>query len=58
MDESKLYWNTFMTSGRIADYLRYREALAAETARESAPEEPDAHQDRRDRHSREGDARA
>lgn len=50
-------WDAFMHSGRIADYLRYRARLAAETAAEPVPtEDIHAHQDRRDRDRGEGHA--
>lgn len=31
---SSTHWESFLKTGRIADYLRYREALRAETAQE------------------------
>ena len=56
--DSRDYWNEFMISGRIADYLLYREALASETAAEFGAEDAYAAQNRRDRDPRKGDARA
>ena len=56
--DSRNHWNDFMKSGRIADYLLYREALAAETAREFGAEDVHAAQNGRDRHSGKSDARA
>jgi hypothetical protein len=56
--DSGTHWNLFYQTGRIADYLRYREALRAETARESDPtEETHATEDRRRGDPREGDGR-
>ena len=55
--DSRNLWNDFMKSGRISDYLLYREALAAETAREFGAEDAHAAEDRRDRDPRKSDAR-
>lgn len=57
MDSGK-HWESFLKTGRIADYLRYREALRAELAQEYYPtEEKDAAEDRRRGDPREGDGR-
>ena len=56
--DSRDYWNVFMNSGRISDYLLYRQTLAAETAAEFGAEDAYAAQDRRDRDPRKGDTRA
>lgn len=34
MDKSKELWNTFMQSGKISDYLSYRDAIRTEIAME------------------------
>ena len=54
--DSKAHWDSFLKTGRIADYLRYREALRAELAQEFYPtEEQDASEDRRHSDPRKGD---
>lgn len=54
--DSDALWETFLLSGRISDYLRYRETLRAELAQEIQPtEEQDAAEDRRLGDPREGD---
>ncbi len=56
--DSGTHWESFMKTGRIADYLRYREALRAELAQEYYPmEETHATEDRRRGDPREGDGR-
>ena len=56
--DSGTYWESFLKTGRIADYLRYREALRAELAREFYPtEETHASEDRRRGDPRKGDGR-
>lgn len=39
MENSNFYWNEFMKSGKISDYLQYRQTLSAETAEELLPTE-------------------
>lgn len=57
MDSGK-HWESFLKTGRIADYLRYREALREELAQEFYPtEETNAIKDRRRGDPREGDGR-
>ncbi len=55
--DSSTHWESFLKSGRIADYLRYREALRAELAQESYPTEEmrNASEDRRRGDPRKGD---
>lgn len=56
--DSSTHWESFLKTGRIADYLRYREALRAELAQESYPtEETHASEDRRRGDPRKGDGR-
>lgn len=55
--DSRNHWNEFMKSGRISDYLLYRQALAAETALEFGAENADADENRRDRDPGKSDAR-
>lgn len=43
MENSTYYWNSFLNSGKISDYLQYRQALLQESATESTVlEENDA----------------
>ena len=52
------HWESFLKTGRIADYLQYRRAQREELAREFYPtEEKDASEDRRRGDPREGDGR-
>ena len=37
--DSEAQWEAFLQSGKISDYLRYRELLRAETAQELTPTE-------------------
>ena len=54
--ESDVLWETFLLSGRISDYLNYRQTLREELAQEIQPmEEQDAAEDRRRGDPREGD---
>ena len=39
MENSNFYWNEFSKSGKISDYLQYKQALLVETAQESASSE-------------------
>lgn len=39
MNDSTFYWNEFLKSGRISDYLQYRQTLSEETAEENLPSE-------------------
>ena len=39
MENSTFYWNRFSESGKISDYLQYKQALLVETAQESASSE-------------------
>ena len=56
--DSGTHWASFLKTGRIADYLQYREALRAELAQEFYPmEETNASEDRRRGDPREGDGR-
>lgn len=56
--DSGTHWESFLKTGRIADYLRYREALRAELAQEFYfTEDKDAAEDRRRGDTREGDGR-
>ena len=56
--DSRTHWESFLKTGRIADYLRYREALRAELSQEFYPtEEENASEDRRLGDPREGDGR-
>ncbi len=57
MDSAAL-WDAFLKSGKIADYLRYRETLSAELAEEFYPmEEQDAAENGRRGDPRKGDGR-
>ncbi len=38
MESGKL-WEIFQNTGRVADYLAYRQSLLAETAQETHPED-------------------
>ena len=56
--DSGTHWESFLKTGRIADYLRYREALREEMAQEIHPtEEQDASEDRRRGDPRKGNGR-
>ncbi|MGN0635201.1 MAG: hypothetical protein ACI4I5_03175 [Acutalibacteraceae bacterium] len=51
-------WNKFLESGRITDYLRYRESIQEELALEPlATEEANESEHGRDRDPGEGDGR-
>lgn len=39
MENSNFYWNEFMKSGKISDYLQYRQTLSLETSNEPLPTE-------------------
>ena len=39
MENSNFYWNKFSKSGKISDYLQYKDALSTETAQESTTSE-------------------
>ena len=54
--DSEIQWGIFLQSGKIADYLRYRELLRAETAQELTPTEgQDAAENGRPGDPRKGD---
>ena len=54
--DSEKQWEVFQKSGKISDYLRYRELLLAETAQELTPTEgQDAAEDGRRGDPRKGD---
>lgn len=55
---SKGQWEIFMKSGKVSDYLLYRQMLRSETAQElSAMEDSDASEHRRHSDPRKGDGR-